>query len=68
MPSPNQAEKEKSQIFFNIFELDPDDEYDSIFISFLNDIVSKLGRDTIALLPREDLRSTGLNVPVYLAA
>ena len=67
MPSPNQTEKETNHLFFNLIELDPEDEEDSIFMSVLNDITSKCGIGTIDLLPREDLHSTRLNLPDCLA-
>ena len=43
-------------VFFNLFELNPEDEEDSnkedsIFSSVLSDIVSKHGTDSAALFP-----------------
>ena len=72
MPSLNQIEKEMDHVFFNIFELNlEDEEYSNeeglIFMSVLSDIALKHGRYTIYLLPYEYLRSTGFNLPIYLA-
>ena len=54
MTSPNQMD----HIFFNIFELNPEDEEDSneedlIFMSFLSDISSKHGIYTMSLFPKK---------------
>ena len=67
MPSSNQTEKEMSHLFFNIFELDPKDEKESIFMSILSDLASKHALDAIALLLHECLRRKGLNLPIRLA-
>ena len=72
MPLPNKTEKEMDHIFFNLFKLDPEDEEDSneedsSFMSILNDTSPKYGINTISLLPCEDLRSAGLNLPILLA-
>ena len=67
MPSPNQKEKEIDHIFFNLFELDLEYEEDSIFMIVLNDIASKHGTDATSILPHEDLRITGLNLPIHIA-
>ena len=64
MTSPTQIEKENT--FFNLLELDLEDEEDSIFMSVLSDIASKRGMDTTAFFPSEDLRSTILNLPTFL--
>ena len=50
MPSPNQLEEEKDHIFFNLFELDPEDEEGSISMNVLSDIVSKHRLNAIYLL------------------
>ena len=47
MPSPNQTKKEIDHMFFNLFELDLEDEEDSneellIFMSVLSDIDSNI--------------------------
>ena len=67
MHSPNQIEKEMNHLLFNLFELDPEDEEESIFISILRDIASKNGADCMALFPYKDLHITGLNLPIHLS-
>ena len=67
MPLPNQIEKEISHLFFNLLELDLEDEEESIFMSVVSDIDSKVGVEAIALLSCEDLRSIGTNLPFCLA-
>ena len=72
MPEPNQMEKEMDHIFFSLFETDLEDEKDSneedlTLMSILSEIDSKHGTDTMSLLLYEDLRSTGLNLPVRLS-
>ena len=54
-------------IFFNLFELDPENEEDSVFMCALNEIASKHGIDAMCLLPSEDLRSAVLNLTIHLA-
>ena len=67
MSLPNQSEKKMDHIFFKIFVSDPEDEEDSIFMSALNDTLLMCRADTINLLPCEDLRNTGLNLPIHLS-
>ena len=66
MPLSNQTEKKMNHIFFNLFELDLENEEDAIFIGVLNDATSKHGMDAIALLKCEELLSTCLSVHVRL--
>ena len=56
-----------NHLFFNLFELDLEDEEDSIFMSVLSDIASKYGVDATILFTCEDLCSTCLNLPICLA-
>ena len=63
---PDQIEKEMNHLFFNLIELDPEDEEEWIFTSVLNDIASKRGSDDIALLYHEDLHSTGAIISLFL--
>ena len=67
MPYPNQIEKEIDHMFFNLLELNPEDEEGLIFMSVLSVIASKYGTCTIDLFPYEDFRSKGLNLPIRLA-
>ena len=55
-----------NHLFFNLLELHPEDEEESIFMRFLRDIASKQGTDSIVIFPSEDLRITGLNLPIRL--
>ena len=73
MPSPNQTKKEMCRIFFNIFELDPKDEDDSIFTSILSRKLSQDGTDAAVLLSYEELGKIktkvdkkGTSLPSYL--
>ena len=66
MPSPNQTEKETKHLFFDLLELDPLVEEDSIVMSVLSNIISKYGTYDIALLSCKDLRSIGANLTFYL--
>ena len=54
-------------LFFNLFELDPENEEDSIFMVVLNDATSKHGMKAMALLEHEELYSTYLSVPIRMA-
>ena len=54
-------------LFFNLFELDPEDEEDSILMSVLRKIVSKYGLCAIDLFPHGDIRRKGLKLPLRLA-
>ena len=67
IPSPNQIEKEMNHLFFKLIELDSADKEELTFMSFLNDLSSKYGIDSIALLSHEDLLSIGANLPLFLA-
>ena len=55
MPSPNQTKKKMDHIFFNLFELDPEDEDDSIFGRILIIKWSKDGTNDMVLLPCKEL-------------
>ena len=68
MPSPNQTGKEINHLFFNLLELYPEDEEESIFMGVLSKIASKHGMYLINILSYEDLRSIGTNFTFYLAA
>ena len=67
MPSSNQIEKKMDHLFFSLFELDPENEEDSIFIGDWNEGKSNHGMDIIALLAHEEIRSTGLRFTIRLA-
>ena len=49
--SNNQIEKKMDHMLFNLFELNPEDEEVSIFMSALSDIVSKHGTESAAFSP-----------------
>ena len=78
MPSTDQTKKELDHIFFNLFELDQEDEEDwneenLVFMSVLSDIASKHRTYDIALLSHEELRGIiakeskqDINLPHYL--
>ena len=53
-------------LFFDLFELDTENEEDSIFMGVLKDATSKHGMDSIALLEHEELRTTYLSIPIRL--
>ena len=54
-------------IFFNLLELDPEIEEDSILMGVLNGMGLKHKMHVIALFLHEYLRSTCLNLPILLA-
>ena len=56
-----------NHLFFKLIELDSADKEELTFMSFLNDLSSKYGIDSIALLSHEDLLSIGANLPLFLA-
>ena len=66
MTAPNQVDKEMSHLFFNLFELDPEDEQESFFMSVLIDISPKHEKHSTSLFSHEDLLMIGLNLPVHL--
>ena len=63
MTSPNQIDKYTSRLFFNLIELDPKDEEESMFMSVLSDMMSKHGLDAMPRVSCEDLRIIGANLP-----
>ena len=66
MHSPNQIVKDMNHAFFDLIELDPEDEEEKMFMSVLCDTTSEHGTDAIALLSCEDLLSMDANLPFYL--
>ena len=66
MSAPNQTEKYVSNVLINLFQLDLEDEEESIFMVTLIDTLSEDGTGAITLLHYEDIRNIGANFPFYL--